>query len=226
LNRFKNKGEGCFFLAIRKQITYFKKLLYMKLMKIYLCVVLGFYSCSKIQTISVREKGKLVQRYQVVRKSKVQDGYERFYFENGKIDGEFLYENGKLHGAFTYYDEKTGNVKQKGHFERGQIEGMLYTYYSNGELKEEVMHVGGLTKGAFKEFSEEGILQAEGQYTYDNDGVEDLEQGLLKLYNKKGILIKKMLCRTGQCCTIWKIEDGEVEPSSKLCEEIIASQNK
>jgi antitoxin component YwqK of YwqJK toxin-antitoxin module len=196
----------------------------MKLIEIALCLVLGFYSCSKIQTISVREKGKLIQRYQVIRKSKVQDGYEKFYFKNGKIDGEFLYKDGQLNGAFVYYDKETGNIKQKGEFKEGKIEGILYTYYSNGELKEEVMHVRGLTEGAFKEFSEQGIVLAEGQYTYDKDQIEDLEQGLLKLYNNKGILIKKMICRRGQCCTIWTLDDGAVEPSSKLCEEIVETQ--
>ena len=177
-------------------------------------------SCSELKTISVREKGKLVHQYQVIRKTKVQHGFEKFYFENGRVDGEFLYENGIHHGDFTYYYKENGKILQKGRYVNGKMEGLLISYYPSGILKEDVMLVNGVTEGPFREFSEEGILQAQGVYTTVDD-VEDLEDGLLKLYNKDGLLARKMICREGVCCTIWTIEEGDVKPVNKLCESII-----
>jgi antitoxin component YwqK of YwqJK toxin-antitoxin module len=153
------------------------------------------------------------------------DGVEKRYFENGKVDGEFTYKNGLHEGPFVYYYEENGNTKQKGTYVAGKMEGMLNTYYSGGQLKEEVMHVAGFTQGVFKEYNENGSLKAEGEYTSKSDQ-ENLEHGLLKEYSEEGELSKKMICKTGQCCTIWTLEDGEVKPSSKLCQAIVASQQK
>lgn len=187
---------------------------------LYLLLLLSLCACSELKTITVRSKGKVTHRYEIFRKTKVQHGVERFYFANGKIDGELNYKNGLHHGDFFYYYEENGQLRQKGTFVEGKMEGMLYSYYLDGTLKEEVMNVNGVTEGGFKEYNPNGSLKAVGQYTTEDDE-ETLEQGLLLLYDENGVLIKKMICRTGQCCTIWLIDKGEVPPSSKLCEEII-----
>lgn len=152
-------------------------------------------------------------------------GIEKFYFSgSGALDGEFEYKNGVHDGPFTYYYED-GQKKQTGVYKAGKVEGMLIKYYPGGQMAEEVTHVEGVTQGVFKEYNENGTLKAEGEYTSKSDR-ENLEQGLLKLYDENGELEKKMICQEGQCCTIWTVEEGEVKPSSKLCDAIINSQNQ
>ena len=153
------------------------------------------------------------------------DGEEKFYYPGtDKVESEFIYKDGLLNGPYTYYFE-TGKVKQKGVYANDKVEGMLMTYYEDGTLKEEVMHVDGVTQGPFKEYNENGTLKAEGGFTSKGD-TEDLDHGLLKMYDENGILNKKMVCKEGQCCTTWTIEDGDVSPSSKLCEAIINGMSK
>lgn len=151
------------------------------------------------------------------------NGLEKIYFPSGQVDGSITYKDGVHEGAFKYYYED-GTVKQEGNYKEGKIEGVLTSYYSNGTIKEEVMHLNGLTQGVFKEYNEDGSLKAEGSYTSKNDR-ENLEQGVLKMYDETGVLSKKMICKEGQCCTVWTQEDGDIKPSSKLCEAIIQSQS-
>lgn len=150
------------------------------------------------------------------------EGIEKIYFPNGQVDGEFSYKNGIHDGVFKYYYED-GTLKQEGTYVNGKIEGILNSYYSTGTLKEEVMHENGLTQGAFKEYNENGTLKAEGEYTSKSGG-EDLEEGLLKMYDENGVLIRKMVCKEGQCCTIWTIEDGDIKSTTKLCDAILKEQ--
>ena len=153
------------------------------------------------------------------------DGTEKFFYPGtDKAESEFIYKEGLLDGPFNYYFE-TGKVKQKGVYTKDKVEGKLMTYYEDGTLKEEVMHIEGVTQGPFKEYNENGTLKAEGAFTSKGD-TEDLEHGLLKMYDEKGSLNKKMVCKEGQCCTTWTLEDGDVSPSSKLCEAIISGMSE
>ncbi|MDC0231582.1 hypothetical protein OAK19_06405, partial [Aureispira] len=153
------------------------------------------------------------------------DGIEKNYFSGTKkLDGEFTYKDGVLNGDFTYYFEENGKVKQKGSYVNDKIEGMLISYYPEGSMKEEVMHVGGFTKGPFKEYNENGTIKAEGEFTTKGE-LEGLEHGLLNIY-ENGEIEKKMVCKEGQCCTIWTLEEGDVKASSDLCKEIINSQSQ
>jgi antitoxin component YwqK of YwqJK toxin-antitoxin module len=150
------------------------------------------------------------------------EGIEKIYFPNGQVDGAFNYKDGVHDGIFKYYYEE-GTLKQEGTYVNGTIEGMLKSYYPTGTLKEEVMHVKGLTQGAFKEYNENGTIKAEGEYTSKSDQ-ENLEHGLFKGYDENGELVKKMRCKEGQCCTIWTLEDGDVKPTTKLCDAILNSE--
>jgi antitoxin component YwqK of YwqJK toxin-antitoxin module len=150
------------------------------------------------------------------------EGIEKIYYSNGQVDGEFNYQNGIHEGVFKYYYED-GTLKQQGTYVEGTIEGILNSYYPTGTLKEEVMHVNGLTQGAFKEYNENGTIKAEGEYT-SKSGQEDLEQGLFKDYDENGKLVRKMICKEGQCCTTWTLDDGDIEPKTKLCDAILNDQ--
>lgn len=151
------------------------------------------------------------------------EGVEKIYFPSGQVDGELTYKNGVHDGVFKYYYED-GTLKQQGSYVKGNIEGTLNSYYPTGTLKEEVAHIEGVTQGAFKEYNEDGSLKAEGEYT-SKSGQENLEEGELKMYDETGTLIRKMICKEGQCCTIWTLEDGDVEPKTKLCKAILSSHS-
>jgi len=152
-----------------------------------------------------------------------QEGVEKIYFPNGQVDGEFNYKNGVHDGTFKYYYED-GTLKQKGIYINGQIEGVLNSYYPTGALMEEVTHENSLSQGPFKEYNENGTIRAEGKYT-SKYGREDLEEGALKMYDEEGILIRKMICKEGQCCTIWTLEEGDITPKTKLCDALLKSQS-
>lgn len=151
------------------------------------------------------------------------EGIEKIYFPSGQVDGEFNYKNGIHEGVFKYY-YKDGTLKQQGTYVDGTIEGLLNSYYPTGKLREEVTHVNGFTQGFFKEYNENGTIKAEGEYT-SKSGREDLEHGLFKDYDENGKLVRKMICKEGQCCTIWTLEDGDIEPRTKLCAAILNEQS-
>jgi antitoxin component YwqK of YwqJK toxin-antitoxin module len=150
------------------------------------------------------------------------EGVEKVYFPSGQVDGEFNYKNGVHDGVFKYY-YKDGTLKQEGAYVNGSIEGLLKSYYPTGILKEDVTHVKNLTQGPFKEYNENGTIKAEGEYT-SKSGQENLEHGLFKDYNENGELVRKMRCKEGQCCTTWTLKDGDIKPTTKLCDAILNSE--
>jgi len=163
-----------------------------------------------------KEGHLLVERTYVENRA---EGIEKSYYITGELESEMQQKKGMYDGNFKYYYED-GTLKQEGTFVQDKMEGLIKTYYSDGTLKEEVTLVANLTQGPFKEYNENGTLKTEGGYTSKNDR-EALEEGELKKYDENGELIEKMICREGQCCRIWTKEEGDVKPSSKLCEAII-----
>lgn len=148
-------------------------------------------------------------------------GIEKNYYPSGKLEGKVTQERGLYHGPFTYYYED-GTIKQEGAYVDNQMEGVLKTYYPDGTLKDVVTLVGGLTQGPFTEYNPNGTLKAEGAYGFKGE-LEEMETGVLKEYDKEGILLTKKICKDGQCCTVWTKEKGDVAPSSKFCQTIIES---
>jgi antitoxin component YwqK of YwqJK toxin-antitoxin module len=113
---------------------------------------------------------------------------------------------GAFQGAWKTFHEN-GQLKLEGEYIDNKMEGLWKGYYDNGGLKEEVHFKGNEENGAFIEYYKNGKLKAEGAYLGG-----DNENGLLKLYDETGELIKKMDCKKGVCRTIWTKEDGEVTP--------------
>lgn len=146
-------------------------------------------------------------------------GTEKLYFPDGKADAIITYKDGLHYGPFKYF-YPNGQLKQNGEYVEGKIEGMLRGFYMDGTLKEEVTHQEGVTEGPFKEYNENGTLKAEGRFTTKGDE-ENLEYGLIKLYDENGELDRKMVCKDGQCCTIWTLAKGDVAPKNDLCKAIV-----
>jgi len=218
------------------------------LLMISLCLLTSFFSC-KLQTITVRQEGKLSERYQVIRKSKEKHGFHKVFYPNrkvaieetyvkGQLDGPVYtyYENGQLEsvvqtkagtfdGDFIYYYED-GTIKQTGEYKDDKIVGQLYTYYANGQLKEMVTMENSDENGPFREYAKDGVLTAQGHYVSLGERTA-LEQGLLYVYDPQSRkLLKKMRCRQGFCCTIWSAQKGYMFPTNDLCKDIINQQNE
>lgn len=71
-----------------------------------------------------------------------------------------------LHGLSSVYD-KFGNLKYKCNFNKGKLEGYLYSYNKNQLIKEKVSFSNDLKNGKSISFFDSGII--ENQITYRND---------------------------------------------------------
>jgi len=151
--------------------------------------------------------GTLVEQAQYVN-GKL-NGPRKLFHTNGEVEIEENYKNGVIAGLYkSYY--YNGVIAQEANYVNGKMEGNLKTYYKEGALKEEVTMVDNNENGPFKEYYESGQLKWEGQFLNG-----DNEFGLLKNYNDKGELIKKMMCDSlGVCATVWTLEEGDIQPKN------------
>lgn len=181
-----------------------------------------------LEPVVVRDDNdELVESYFVDAEGKRQGEYKRFY--QGTMRELSHYENDTLHGIRTIYDEggvmeieetydrgsfagtyrtyyPSGQLELEGDYHNDVMEGNWSKYYPSGELMEVVQMKNNNENGPFIEYHPNGKLKAEGQYANG-----DKEQGLLQMYDTTGSLIRKMMCDSGVCRTIWSIEKGIVD---------------
>lgn len=150
------------------------------------------------------------------------EGISTLYYLSGAVSGIFRYEKGKLHGVVKNYYEN-GQVMEELLYKAGALTGVAMFYDDDGQRRETLTYVDGVTNGPFKEYYPNGKLKARG--TYVTQGEEELEQGLLLLYNKRGALEQRLACQLGQCCVLWTAQDGLRSPSSDACKKIIKDCN-
>ena len=177
------------------------------------------------------DTGNVVEKYHITLSDSVRQGATLEYYDTGETYAKSSYETGKIHGLRTIYYKngqvqieenyingefqgeynayyKNGQLDLTGMYENGTMEGKWKRHYKSGAVMEIVEFVNNEENGPFIEYHENGNLKAEGVYVYAND--EAREHGLLKMYNEKGEIIKKMDCKKGHCRTIWTLEDGEI----------------
>lgn len=133
-------------------------------------------------------------------------GVRKLFYPDGTVFIEEYYDMGEFKGPWKTFHEN-GQVKLEGEYIENKMEGVWKGYYDNGALKEEVLFKASEENGAFTEYYKNGKLKAEGNYLNG-----DNENGLLKLYDEAGELVKKMNCVKGVCRTIWTKEDGDITP--------------
>lgn len=204
--------------------------------------VIALHSCA-YQTIGVRYEGRLVERYQIDRKTKERhgfyklyhsnrkvalehnylqgklDGVEKIYHENGALAGILPLKDGKYDGHFTYY-YINGSIKQDGYYKEDKIKGDLSSYHRNGKLKEIVRMIDNEENGPFRTYSKNGVLIKQGNYR--SNGEEALEHGLIYEYDPESMrLLSKKICKDGYCCSTWERDKGYLRPSTSLCDEIM-----
>ena len=136
-------------------------------------------------------------------------GVRRLYHPNGEIEIEENYDKDQITGSYKLFFED-GTLAQETQYTDGALQGVIKSYYPEGALKEIVTMVDNEENGPFKEYYKNGSLEWEGQYLNGEN-----EFGLLKHYNDKGVLIKKMMCDSQAICsTIWTLEGGDVKPKN------------
>lgn len=221
----------------------------MKLLKIILALwlTLNCYSCA-IKTVTVRYEGRLVERYQVLRKNNVRhglyqiyhengnlalehqydkgvlNGIERIFHEDGSLAGELPLKDGDYHGHFVYYYPE-GHVKQRGYYKNDVLFGEVCTYHRNGQAEACVTIKDNLEQGPFREYSAEGVLVRTGNYITLPGEKKGVEDGLVYEYDAKTMrLMTKKRCKEGFCCPIWEKDKGYLRPTTSICDEIMTPQ--
>lgn len=223
----------------------------MQLLKILLgfSLMLSFYSC-KTKVVTVRYEGRVVERYEVIRKSNLRhgfynvyhdngalalehnyikgqlDGLEKIYHEDGSLSGVLNLKDGKYDGAFKYY-HPNGALKQEGYYKQDKIIGLLYSYHDNGKLKEVVTMKNNMEDGPFRNYDRSGILVKKGNYVSLYGEEEGMENGWLYEYNPETMkLVEKKICEEGFCCPYWSAEEGYLKSTTSVCDEIMDNLEK
>ncbi len=126
-------------------------------------------------------------------------GIRKIYREDGSLEVVEKYNDDVLDGTFqSFYPN--GKLKLEGEYIKNVLTGWVKGYYDTGELKEEVWFEDNVENGPFKEYYKNGIVKWEGKYRNGSN-----EFGLIKEYDKNGMLIRKMMCDSNAVCTtIWK----------------------
>ncbi len=128
------------------------------------------------------------------------DGRRILFSMKGDTETIETYRGGVFEGPYLAY-YTNGKLEFTGVYQNNSMEGIWERFYESGQLMEKVTFSNNQENGPFVEYNENGTIKTEGTYTNG-----DNEDGELKMYDKNGILIRKMQCDNGMCKTIWKKE--------------------
>jgi hypothetical protein len=84
-----------------------------------------------------------------------QDGIERRYYGNGKLDSIYYWSNGRQNGFERYY-HANGRLHCEYHWTDGKKDGKFQTWYENGEKHEFENWEKGFPKGQHMKWTREG----------------------------------------------------------------------
>lgn len=92
-----------------------------------------------------------------------QEGLQKSYYSNGKVESEINYSKNVREGlAKFYYDN--GNLKEERFYVNGKVEGNIKIYHPNGKIKESANLLNGKREGPVSYFNEEGLLVEEANF--------------------------------------------------------------
>ncbi len=87
------------------------------------------------------------------------NGYEKIWYNNGKISEERFYKNGRKEGNHKLFWEN-GNKKMIANFLDGQYEGKMIQWHKNGEKFKEFYYENGNEIGNQKMWNSKGNIKA------------------------------------------------------------------
>ena len=107
-------------------------------------------------------------------------GYNKFYYENGKLSSEGTMRDGKPDGYWKTYSE-TGTIKSEGNRKNFQLDSIWKFYNEKGKLAFEYNYKEGKKNGLRKTFDTK-----EAYMTMAENFVNDVKQGNTVYYYKNG----------------------------------------
>lgn len=94
----------------------------------------------------------------------VEDGAYELYYGSGQLKEKGTLQNGQLEGENkTFYEN--GRKRSEGTYEDGKLEGVFRMYYENGQLAREVTYENGILEGPARGFLPTGELREQGFYS-------------------------------------------------------------
>jgi antitoxin component YwqK of YwqJK toxin-antitoxin module len=118
------------------------------------------------------------------------NGYNRFYYANGKLSSEGTMVNGKPDGFWRTYFEN-GNIKSEGSRKNFLLDSLWKFYNDSGKLQQAYIYRNGKKNGVQTTFYANGQTQNE-EFLEDN-----IKNGLSKYYNTNGKMIRAVLFSNG-----------------------------
>lgn len=206
----------------------------MKNLGLYLLAMVLFTACSsKYELVEKHDdNGNLKESFKVDKETGFIEGVHYTYFPNGKIEQQSDYKNNTLNGKrILFYENgdtliiesyvnaeyvgvyksfyQGGVLESQGNYESGMMNGEWNFFYKNKQLKETVAFKGNEENGPFIEYHDNGNIKAKGTYKTTEKNIDgNREHGPLEIYDKNGVLIKKMDCDLGICRTTWTKEES------------------
>jgi antitoxin component YwqK of YwqJK toxin-antitoxin module len=135
----------------------------------------------------------------------VPHGYSQWYDSNFVTDYGSYYK-GKPHGKSVSYNPITKSIYEIKHYEYGSLQDSFFLFHDNGQLFEVGLYKNDQRIGIWKEYYENGILAAVGEYLGESQLIDqtktyrdieirtkvdfNLKKGKWSYYSPKGDLIK------------------------------------
>jgi len=85
------------------------------------------------------------------------DGFQREYFEDGRLKSEISYKDGRVDGRCRVYYQ-SGKLKKQVFYRNGIIDGKAFELYENGQFKIEGNYKGGVIDDVNKYYYDNGNL--------------------------------------------------------------------
>ena len=103
------------------------------------------------------------------------NGYNKFYYENGKISSEGSMRDGRPDGYWkTYLPD--GKMKSEGNRKNYELDSLWKFYDGNGKLITEINYAGGKKEGTKRNWDAKGYILLEENYA------ADVKQGITNTY--------------------------------------------
>lgn len=111
------------------------------------------------------------------------NGYNKFYYENGKVSSEGTMRDGKPDGYWKTY-HPNGKIKSEGNRLNWELDSTWRFYTEQGKPTIEYSYKKGKKNGPKKTYTPDGYVESEENY------VNDIKQGATNYFTKSGKVIK------------------------------------
>lgn len=111
------------------------------------------------------------------------NGYNRFYYENGKLSSEGYMRDGKPDGHWKTYFEN-GTLKSEGNRKNFNLDSTWNFYSDSGQIIMKINYLDGKKNGIRTTYQEDEIVE--------ENFIDDIKQGYTKYYYPDGKLWKEM----------------------------------